>query len=250
LLDHGVSASATLWSPQGISLESRGRVESLPGFREGLFQIQGEASQLVGYLLGPSAGERVLDACAAPGGKTTHLAELMDDRGDLIALDKSARGVEQIRENAKRLNLTSPRIVSVDVTKPLDRALQGPYDRILVDAPCSGLGTLRAHPEIKWHRQEKDIQRLSDLQSKILNRVATYVKSNGVLVYSTCTLTRDENDRIVDAFLAEHKGFELDEAARYLPESAERMTRGNYFQALPHRDNADGFFAARMRKVS
>jgi 16S rRNA (cytosine967-C5)-methyltransferase len=168
----------------------------------------------------------------------------------LIALDKSARGVEQIRENAKRLNLTSLRLVNADVTRPLDRALQGPYDRILVDAPCSGLGTLRAHPEIKWHRQEKDIQRLSDLQSKILNRVAGYVKSNGVLVYSTCTLTRDENERVVEAFLAEHKGFELEQAARYLPESAKRMTRGNYFQALPHRDNADGFFAARLRKVS
>ncbi|MGH7810076.1 MAG: 16S rRNA (cytosine(967)-C(5))-methyltransferase RsmB [Candidatus Binatia bacterium] len=250
LLDHGISASATLWSPQGISLESRGRVENLPGFGEGFFQVQGEASQLVGYLLGPSAGERILDACAAPGGKTTHLAELMDDRGELIALDKSARGVEQIRENAKRLNLTSPRIVSADVTKPLDGALQGPYDRILVDAPCSGLGTLRAHPEIKWQRQEKDIQRLSDLQSKILNRVAGFVKSNGVLVYSTCTLTRDENDRVVDTFLAQHKGFELEQAASYLPESAKRMTRGNYFQAWPHRDNADGFFAARMRKVS
>jgi 16S rRNA (cytosine967-C5)-methyltransferase len=250
LLDHGIAASATLRSPQGISLQSRGRVENLPGFGEGLFQIQGESSQLVGYLLAPVAGERILDACAAPGGKTTHLAELMDDRGDLIALDKSARGVEQIRENAKRLNLTSLRLVNADVTRPLDRALQGPYDRILVDAPCSGLGTLRAHPEIKWHRQEKDIQRLSDLQSKILNRVAGYVKSNGVLVYSTCTLTRDENERVVEAFLAEHKGFELEQAARYLPESAKRMTCGNYFQALPHRDNADGFFAARLRKVS
>lgn len=250
LLDHGITASATLWSPQGISLQSRGRVENLPGFAEGLLQIQGESSQLVGYLVAPVAGEKILDACAAPGGKTTHLAELMDDRGDLIALDKSARGVEQIHENAKRLNLTSLRIVSADVTKPLERSLQGPYDRILVDAPCSGLGTLRAHPEIKWHRQENDIQRLSDLQSKILNRVAAYLRSNGVLVYSTCTLTRDENDRVVDMFLAQHKGFELEQAARYLPEAAKRLTRGNCFQALPYRDNTDGFFAARLRKVS
>jgi len=248
LHDHGIAATATPLSPQGISVESGGNVENLPGFAEGLFQIQGESSQLVAYLLAPSAGERILDACAAPGGKTTHIAELMDNSGVVIALDNLPRGIERIRENIARLNLPSIQIARADATQELTGELGAPYDRILVDGPCSGLGTLRSHPEIKWQRQERDILRLSQLQAKILNRVAGYLKPDGMLVYSTCTLTRNENERIVEAFLAAHQEFELEDAARYLPESAKPMVRGKFFQALPHRDNTDGFFAARMRK--
>jgi 16S rRNA (cytosine967-C5)-methyltransferase len=249
LFDHGIAATPTPLSPQGISIESSGNVENLPGFGEGLFQIQGESSQLVAYLLAPSAGERILDACAAPGGKTTHIAELMDDSGVVIALDNSPRGIERMRENIARLNLQSIQIARADATQELTGDLGAPYDRILVDAPCSGFGTLRSHPEIKWQRQERDILRLSELQAKILNHVAGYLKPGGVLVYSTCTLTRDENERMVETFLAEHEGFELADAARYLPESAQSTVRGSFFQALPHSDNTDGFFAARMRKV-
>ncbi len=248
LLDHGIAATPTLLSPQGIAIESSGNVENLPGFAEGLFQIQGESSQLVAYLLAPSAGERILDACAAPGGKSTHIAELMDDRGTVIALDNSPRGLDRIRENIARLNLPSIQIAQADATQELNGELGAPYDRILVDAPCSGLGTLRSHPEIKWQRQERDILRLSQLQAKILNRVAGYLKPDGVLVYSTCTLTHNENERIVETFLAKHEEFELEDGARYLPDSAQTMVRGKFFQALPHRDNTDGFFAARLRK--
>jgi 16S rRNA (cytosine967-C5)-methyltransferase len=248
LRDHGIAATPTLLSPQGISVESSGNVENLPGFADGLFQIQGESSQLVAYLLAPAAGERILDACAAPGGKSTDIAELMDDRGVVIALDNSPRGLDRIRENIARLNLHSIQVVRADTTKELTGALSAPYDRILVDAPCSGLGTLRSHPEIKWQRQEADIRRLSGLQAKILERVASYLKPGGVLVYSTCTLAREENELVVDAFLTQHKQFELEDAARYLPEQAKHMVRGKYFQALPQRDNTDGFFAARLRK--
>lgn len=248
LLGQGMAASATPWAPDGIMLESSGAVENLPGFPEGLFQVQGESSQLVTYLLAPLPGERVLDACAAPGGKTTHIAELMQDSGELIALDNSARGIERIRENIARLNLHSIEVARADTTKELSGKLSALYDRILVDAPCSGLGTLRSHPEIKWHRQESDIRRSSGLQSKILDGVAAHLKPGGVLVYSTCTLCREENEQIVENFLAAHKEFELEDAARYLPEAAKHMVRGNFFQALPHGHNTDGFFAARMRK--
>ena len=250
LLGQAMAASATPWSPDGIILESGGAVENLPGFAEGLFQVQGESSQLVAYLLAPSPGERILDACAAPGGKTTHIADLMTDSGELIALDTSARGVERICENIARLKLHSIQVARADTTKALSGKLSAPYDRILVDAPCSGLGTLRSHPEIKWQRQEADIRRLSGLQAKILERVANYLKPGGVLVYSTCTLAREENELVVEAFLAQHKQFELEDAARYLPQAARHMVRGGYFQALPQRDNTDGFFAARLRKVS
>jgi 16S rRNA (cytosine967-C5)-methyltransferase len=249
LLAGDVAASPSRWSPEGLVLESAGRVEDLPGYAEGLFQIQAESSQIVACLLAPQPGERVLDACAAPGGKACHIAELMNDRGTVIALDVSARGVERIRENAARLNLHTIQAARADVTKEISGALCLPYDRVLVDAPCSGLGTLRAHPEIKWRRQESDIERLCRLQRKILLHVVPYLKSGGTLVYSTCTLTREENDSIVESFLGQHREFELEDASRYLPEPARHMVRGEYFQALPQRDNTDGFFAARLRKV-
>jgi 16S rRNA (cytosine967-C5)-methyltransferase len=245
----GIDANPTPWSPQGIVLLSGPAVDKLPGFADGLFQVQGEASQLVTYLLSPVPGERILDACAAPGGKCAHIAEMMHDRGQLIAVDPAARGIAKIRENLSRLEHGSARAVQADSSEELPESLRSPYDRILVDAPCSGLGTLRGHPEIKWQRNENDICRLSRLQAKILRRVAGYLRPNGVLVYATCTLTRDENEEVVEAFLAQHKEFELEDAARYLPGQAAHMGRDQFFVALPQRDNTDGFFTARLRKV-
>jgi 16S rRNA (cytosine967-C5)-methyltransferase len=139
--------------------------------------------------------------------------------------------------------------LAADFDRPLPQSLKEPYARILVDAPCSGLGTLRAHPEIRWHRVEKDIARLARLQGRILTRAASVLQSGGVLVYSTCTLTPEENEGVVEDFLANHVEFVLDDAAEYLPERAKDMASGRYLLALPHRHNTDGFFAARMRKV-
>ena len=132
----------------------------------------------------------------------------------------------------------------------LPAAFRSPYDRILIDAPCSGLGTLRSHPEIKWHRNETDIKRLSRLQKNIVDRVARYLKPGGVLVYSTCTLNKVENEDIVEDFLDHHKEFVLDDAAGHLPGEASSLVRSSYYMALPHRHNTEGFFAARMRKVN
>jgi 16S rRNA (cytosine967-C5)-methyltransferase len=246
----GIDATAGNRSPQAIAVQSAGAVGNLPGYSAGLFQVQGEASQLVAFLLSPLPGERILDACAAPGGKSTHVAELMNDQGELVAIDKSAPGIERIRQNVNRLRLKSLRLVCADASEKLPSLTAGSFDRILVDAPCSGLGTLRSHPEIKWQRNESDIQRLRRLQAKILQRVATYLKPGGVLVYATCTLSRAENERNIELFLAEHPEFELQEAARYLPIQARQMVRDKFFQALPQRDHTDGFFAARMRKAS
>jgi 16S rRNA (cytosine967-C5)-methyltransferase len=218
LVKRGVSAVVTRWSPAGIWVQSRSAVDRLPGFPEGLFQVQGEASQLVSFLLSPQKGERILDACAAPGGKTTHIAELMADSGELIALDKSEKGIEKIRENATRLGLASLRLARADVNHPLPAEFRRPYDRILVDVPCSGLGTLRSHPEIKWQRNQNDIKRLSHLQKNIVDQVVNYLKPGGILVYSTCTLTDDENENVVEDLLGRHKEFVLDDAAGYLPE--------------------------------
>jgi 16S rRNA (cytosine967-C5)-methyltransferase len=235
-------------SPQAIHLRGASSVTELPGFQEGLFQVQGEASQLVGFLLDPKPDERILDACAAPGGKTTHLAELMDDRGEIIATDISARGIDKLKQNIRRLGLTSIRAIQADIERELTGELALPYDRILADLPCSGLGTLRSHPETKWHRREKDIERLSRLQTKILSRLSSYLKPGGTLVYSTCTLTYEENEQVVEEFLHQHEEFVLQSAVEFLPATARHMTHGSFFMALPHRDGTDGFFAARMRK--
>lgn len=248
--DAGIHAAPAERAPQGIRLESSGAVEKLPGFGEGLFQVQAESSQLIGYLLAPSPGERILDACAAPGGKSAHLAELMQDRGEVIAIDSSARGVKKIVENATRLGLRSVRAVQADARARWTGFDPESFDRVLVDAPCSGLGTLRGHPEIKWQRREGDLRRLSRLQVEILERAAGYLKPGGVLVYSTCTLIREENQQVVEGFLSREKSFELEQAAGYLPEQARPMARGDFFLALPHRDDTDGFFAARLRKAS
>ena len=244
----GIEAIRSSWAPQAIVLKTGSPVVKLPGFAEGLFQVQGEASQLVAFLLDPKPGERVLDACAAPGGKTTHIAELMEDRGELVANDISARGLEKLKENVQRLGLTCVEAVAADMTQGLKGQLASPYDRILADVPCSGLGTLRSHPEAKWHREEKDIGRLSRLQRKILEQLPRYLKPGGILVYATCTLTREENEEVVEDFLRDHDDFALENGADFLPEPARRLVRGNYFLALPHKHGTDGFFAARMRK--
>lgn len=246
----GIDAEPSVISPSGIRLPTGVGIEALPGFAEGHFQVQSEASQLVSHLVGPMAGETILDACAAPGGKATHLAELINDQGKIIAIDISARGIERIAQNAGRLRLDSVEVRRADASNALLGTLAGPYDRIIVDAPCSGLGTLRSHPEIKWQRNDSDIARLAALQARILQSVAPFLKTGGVLVYSTCTLTVDENEQVIENFLHRNGQFELTEAARYLPESARHMVRGEYFQALPQRDDTDGFFAARMRKVA
>ena len=245
----GFNAAPARWSPQGIQLKSAGAADQLPGFQAGLFQVQGEASQLIGYLVDPQPGERVLDACAAPGGKTTHLAELMGDNGELIVTDISVKGLEKLKHNVQRLGLTSVRPFAVDVSRGLTGALALPYDRILVDAPCSGLGTLRSHPEAKWQKDERDIRRLSKLQKKIVRRLSSYLKPGGILVYATCTLTREENEGVVEDFLDHERGFVLDNARDTLPREAKPMISGKHFLALPHKHNTDGFFAARMRKV-
>jgi len=249
LKEADIEVEAAPRAPQAIRIRGGASIEKLPGFAEGQFFVQGEASQLVAQLLDPQPGERVWDASAAPGGKATHLAELMDDVGEIVATDISARGIERLRQNIVRLRTASIRPVMADAAAPLSEDLAAPYDRILADLPCSGLGTLRSHPEAKWLKSEADVRRLSQIQKKILDRVSAYLKPGGTLVYSTCTLTRKENEDVVGDFLRRHKEYSLEDASDFLPDGAKAMVRGKYFTALPHRDDTDGFFAARMRKA-
>ena len=244
----GVDARPGGWSPAAIRLRGSASPAELAEFRQGLCQVQGEASQAVGLLVDPRPGMRVLDVCAAPGGKTTHMAELMDGRGEIVACDVSERGLARLAENARRLGLDCIRPEVGDATEALPGE-PGAFHRVLVDAPCSGLGTLRAHPEIRWRRTGRDLRRLAALQARILDQAALRVRPGGVLVYATCTLSRVENEQVVESFTERHRDFAVEDASAHLPESMRPMTAGRYLLALPHRHDTDGFFAARMSRL-
>ncbi len=245
LQDGGWAAAATRYSPVGICLEG-GMQQGIPGFADGAFSLQGEASQLVGLLVDPQPGERVLDACAAPGGKTTHLAELMNDHGEIVALDMHRRGVERIERLARRLRLSVVKAVAADA---LGWPADGGFDRVLVDAPCSGLGTLRQHPEVKWRRSPADIAALADLQMQLLLRLAACVRPGGTLVYATCTISVPENEEVVAAFLRQQPAFAVDDASAVLPPQARALVGSDgALRTLPHRHHLDGFFAVRLKR--
>jgi 16S rRNA (cytosine967-C5)-methyltransferase len=211
-------------------------------------QVQDEATQLISLVLAPQPGERVLDLCAAPGGKTTHLAQLMDNQGEIVAIDVSQAKLELLQENCRRLGITIVETKTHDATTPLPFP-PASFDRLLVDVPCTGFGTLRRNPDGKWRLKEEDIPRLQQIQEKILTQAATMVKKEGVLVYSTCTMTAEENEGVIEAFLSEQEGFHLEDVSPSLPPGCEGLvdTKG-YFRTLPHRHAMDGFFAARIRR--
>jgi 16S rRNA (cytosine967-C5)-methyltransferase len=217
-------------------------------YLEGLFQIQDEASQLIAYLLDPQPGERVLDLCAGFGGKTTHLAQVMKTQGTILGVDFSSRKIRDLRKNALRLGISNIQVQTGDFLQPdFFKKHQPAFDRILVDAPCSGWGVIRRHPDLKWRIRLEDSQRLAEQQIKFLQKAAGYLKPKGTLVYSTCTLCPVENEGVIERFLAGYPEFFLDSVAPYLPGTAKRLAdpRGFYY-AWPHRHGTDGFFAARL----
>ena len=239
----GASVRATRYAPAGIEILSSPGIATLPAFREGRFIVQDESAQLVALVLAPQPGERVLDACAAPGGKATHIAELMGDRGEVVALESDRKRIGRIGENSGRLGITIIRPRSGDAEKHRDRA----YDRVLVDAPCSGLGVLRRHPDGRWTKTEESIIERANLQAKILRNCARLVKPGGVLVYATCTTEPEENEGVVGDFLAKHPAFTLDDPRPGLPAAAAGLIGGDlFFRTFPKELTMDGFFAARM----
>jgi 16S rRNA (cytosine967-C5)-methyltransferase len=239
------------FSPEGVLIDPPVPLSRIPRFREGWFQVQDESSQLVGHIMDPKPGERILDACAAPGGKTTHLAQLMGNRGRIYAADISTRRLSLLKENCHRLGVNIVTALRNDLTKPLVLGNKGGFDRILVDPPCSGLGTLWRNPDIKWKRKEGEISKFSGIQRAILHCVAPSVRKAGSLVYGTCTLTREENEEVVAEFIAEHRGFEVEDLSRILPQGLKPLTgKDGFFRSVTHRHGMDGFFAVRLKRVS
>jgi len=250
LHNEGIEAFPTPFSPVGISIEAPPALTSWGPLQQGWLQVQDEAAQLVSLILAPKPGERILDLCAAPGGKTTHLAELMQDQGEIVAVDLSPVKLQRLQENCRRLGIAIVKSLAQDATAPLPFP-PGSFDCCLVDAPCTGLGTLRRHPEGKWRITEKDILRLQEIQGQILRQAAPLVKQGGVLVYSTCTLTQEENEGVIEAFLSEQNGFRLEDASPLLPAGCEGLVdEHGYLRTLPHRHKTDGFFAARMSRTA
>ncbi len=237
------------YAPEGIIVEKRSE-NPFPGDAEGWYQVQDEASMLIAHLLGAEAGDRILDSCAAPGGKTTHLAALTGNRGAILALDKHPQRVELIERGAQRLGCEKIEARTWDLTEVPDFLEAESFDRVLVDAPCSGLGVLRRNPESRWTRTSLDVKELAALQRTILAQVAPLVRPGGVLLYSVCTFTRRETDEVVSDFLAAHPGFVQEDLRGVVPEAwSGLITESGALRSFPHRhDGMDAFFAVRLRR--
>ncbi len=243
LQDDGCEAAATAYSPDGIEIHSSAPIETLSLWQRGLVTAQGEASQLIAHLV-PAAAVGVLDACAAPGGKSTHLAE----RGHgVLALDRNRIGLRRLRQLAARSGGDIAHACADASQPPLRSSTR--FDAVVVDAPCSGLGTLRQHPEIRWRRQPRHLRELAGVQAALLDAVADHVASGGSLVYATCTIAAQENEHRITDFLAAHPDFAIDDGRRDLPAAARQLVGGDGFlRTFPHRHGMDGFFAARLRR--
>jgi 16S rRNA (cytosine967-C5)-methyltransferase len=233
------------WASSAVVLERGGTRALAPRLlEEGRVSFQSEASQVVIDLLAVRPGMDVLDACAAPGNKATAIAERLAGSGRLIALDPRRSGLERLTAECARLGLARLSPVVADGRFPPTR--HG-FDAVLVDAPCSGLGTLRRHPEVRWRRQPEDVPRLAALQRALLDRVAPLVRRGGALVYAVCTLTQEESEDVIRDFVSRHPTFGVEPADRVLAGAARELVDSEgYLRTLPHRHGIDGFFAARL----
>lgn len=234
--------------PQALRLiGNTGSIQKLPGFKDGWWVVQDASAQLVGHLLDPQPGEVIVDACAAPGGKTTHIAELIQDRGTVWASDRTASRLRKLKENAQRLNLQSIQICTGD-----SRNLPQFYnaaDRVLLDAPCSGLGTLHRHADARWRQTPESVQELSTLQQELLAHTSKFVKAGGVLVYATCTLHPAENEDVITQFLTENTDWQIEPPSLNSLDSCYTTPHG-WLKVWPHNQDMDGFFMVRLRKTN
>ena len=225
-----------------VKVKSLSRIGQMDLFRNGFFTIQDESAALPCILLGARPGERVMDLCAAPGGKTTNIGEMMKNEGEILATDKYEAKLNLIRSSCERLGLKNVRLLAADAST----LEQEQVERVLLDAPCTGLGVLAKKPDIKWKRDASDLIKLSHLQKELLENASRLVKPGGVLVYCTCTTEPEENQEIVKKFLARHPEFRLDNARQFV--SGDLVSDDGFVETLPHRHGMDGSFAARLVK--
>ena len=244
-----IEANFTPYSPLGLRLRSKPALQHHPLLLDGSIEVQDEASQLLAILVAPRRREMVVDFCAGAGGKTLALGALMHSEGRLYAFDTSQRRLSNLGPRLKRSGLSNvhPQWIDSEHDRRVQR-LQGKIDRVLVDAPCSGLGTLRRNPDLKWRQSQESVAELVTKQRSILAAAAKLVKPGGRLVYATCSVLREENESVVEAFLECTSDFELDDAGATLAAQGIALDGGLYFVVLPHRHHMDGFFAAVLRR--
>lgn len=231
--------------PEAIKIKKGSSIEENKLFKEGLITVQDESAMLVATLMELKEGLRVIDTCSAPGGKTTHMAELMDNKGEILAFDIYDHKLKLIEDNARRLgiNIIETKLKNAE---ELYNDLIESADRVLVDVPCSGLGIIRKKPEIKWNKSQQELKSLHSIQTNILNNSSKYVKKGGYLVYSTCTLNKEENERIIHEFLEKNKEFKLDKIYLGKVENIIYNEEG-YITILPN-EHMDGFFLCKIKR--
>lgn len=241
----GFGMAHTTHSPEGLNISNPGKaVTDIEGFQQGLFQIQDEAAQLVSHILDPRPHENILDGCAGLGGKTCHMAQLMENTGSILAVDSQTHKLESLGKEAQRLGLTNIQTRQIDLLDTDIREFPGYFDRVLVDAPCSGLGVIRRNPDTKWKRNFQDLLRLSALQKKILASAANLVKPGGILVYAVCSCEPEENEQVIQAFLKKRTDYSLDPWSDNLLKTSQ-----DFFKTYPDLLEMDGFFAARFKRA-
>jgi 16S rRNA (cytosine967-C5)-methyltransferase len=244
-----IEAVPTPLSPYGIRLESKIALNRQPMFMDGKIEVQDEGSQLLAHLVAPRRGEMVADFCAGAGGKSLALGALMRNTGRLYAFDVSEKRLHNLGQRLKRSGLSNlhSQVITSERDPKLKR-LAGKFDRVLVDAPCSGLGTLRRNPDLKWRQTPQDIDELTAKQAAILDSAARLVKPGGRLVYATCSLLHEENEAIAETFLANHPEFEATNASEILAQQQIPLDTGPYLKLLPQQHGTDGFFAVAMTR--
>jgi 16S rRNA (cytosine967-C5)-methyltransferase len=244
----GIEAAPSPWLQHALRVKAPRRdMTGTAAFRQGWLQAQDEASQMVSFMLAPGPAERVLDLCSGLGVKSAHIAIMMKNEGEVLCVDKSAWKLEEARKNALRQGITIIRTLAEDVLMLRPQSI-GLFDRVLLDAPCTGLGTIRRKPDIKWRRHIKDSYRLSRLQKELLFHAVQFLKPCGVLVYATCTVSRDENESVAHHLSESHPELAIESAAENLPNACREMVSGPYYHSWPHKHDVDGFFSARWRK--
>ncbi|MFZ5943829.1 MAG: 16S rRNA (cytosine(967)-C(5))-methyltransferase RsmB [Bacillota bacterium] len=247
LNQQGIKSIESNKNPEGLKILSNVEIGRLKEFKEGLFTVQDESSMLVSHVVAPQKNENILDVCGGPGGKTSHLAQLMDNQGHILAFDVHEHRLTLIRETCDRMGITIVKTGLKDA-RFLTEVVTEPVDSILVDAPCSGLGVLGRRPDARWRRDPADINNLQNIQKEILSEAAKLVKPSGTLIYSTCTLNREENNDVVDSFLKNNKDFSFDgDLRKYLPYPTEEGKEG-WIQFVPFIHDMDGFFIARLKR--
>ena len=252
LAEEGIEGKPTSFSPEGIALQNfKGRINELTAFKDGLFQVQDQAAQIAAILLSPEPGHRVLDICAGLGGKSSHLAQIMADQGSIVALDNNLNRLISLGQNAHRLGIGNIASISANASNSLSCLFKHPFDRIIVDAPCSGLGAISRHPDGKWNRDEKDIKRLASLQKAILNEASKVLRRQGRMLYITCTISKQENEEVVKDFLNSHSDMVLEDLKKHVPDWGKVLINDQGFlKTFPHIHHMDGFFGALFTKMS